>query len=30
MTDNDNKEDYWYTPMYFSPVWTMRRLFGRC
>lgn len=30
MTDNDNKENYWYTPMYFSPVWTMRRLFGRC
>ena len=28
MTDNDNKENYWYTPMYFSPVWTMRRIFG--
>lgn len=26
--DNDNKENYWYTPMYFSPVWTMRRIFG--
>ena len=30
MTDNNNKENCWYTPMYFSPVWTMRRLFGRC
>lgn len=30
MTDNDNKDNYWYTPMYFSPVWTMRRLLGRC
>lgn len=30
MTDKDSNENYWYTPMYFSPVWIMRRLFGRC
>lgn len=30
MTDKDSNENYWYTPMYFSLVWTMRRLFGRC
>lgn len=29
MTENDSKENYWYTPMYFSQVWTMRRLFRR-
>ena len=27
MTSNDSKENYWFTPMYFSKVWTMRRLF---
>ena len=26
MTENDSKENYWFTPMYFFPVWTMRRL----
>lgn len=25
---NDSKENYWYTPMYFFPTWSMRRLFG--
>lgn len=30
MTDKDSNENYWYTPMYFSSVWSMRRLFGRC
>lgn len=30
MTVKDSKENYWFTPMYFSHVWTMRRLFGRC
>lgn len=28
ITSNDSKENYWYTPMYFFPVWSMRRLFG--
>lgn len=27
MTENDSKENYWYTPMYFSQVWTIRRFF---
>lgn len=27
MTENDSKENYWYTPMYFSQVWTLRRFF---
>lgn len=27
MTENDSKENYWFTPMYFFPVWSMRRLF---
>lgn len=27
MSVNDSKENYWYTPMYFSDVWIMRRLF---
>lgn len=30
ITDKDSNENYWFTPMFFSPVWTMRRLFGRC
>lgn len=30
ITDKDTTENYWFTPMYFSSVWTMRRLFGRC
>ena len=30
ITNKDSKENYWYTPMYFSQVWSMRRLFGRC
>lgn len=25
MTDHDSLENYWFTPMYFSNVWTMRR-----
>lgn len=29
ITDKDSYENYWFTPMYFSPVWTMRRLFGK-
>lgn len=29
ITENDSKENYWYTPIYFSQVWTMRRLFRR-
>lgn len=28
MTDNDDKENYWFTPMYFSNVWVLRRIFG--
>lgn len=28
MTDNDNKENYWFTPMYYSNVWVLRRIFG--
>lgn len=27
MTENDSKENYWYTPMYFSQIWTLRRFF---
>lgn len=27
-TTNDSTENYWYTPMYFFPVWSMRRIFG--
>lgn len=26
MGTNDTSEDYWFTPMYFSDVWTFRRL----
>lgn len=26
MSANDTSEDYWFTPMYFSDVWTVRRL----
>lgn len=29
VTDKDSTENYWYTPMYFSKVWAMRRLFRR-
>ena len=25
MTSNDTLENYWFTPMYFSDVWAMRR-----
>lgn len=25
MTNNDSLDNYWFTPMYFSPVWTLRR-----
>lgn len=28
MTKDSNK-NCWFTPMYFSPIWSMRRLFGR-
>lgn len=28
ITENDSKENYWFTPMYFFPIWSMRRLFG--
>ena len=27
MCEGDDTNNYWYTPMYFSEVWTMRRLF---
>lgn len=27
MRSNDTLENYWFTPMYFSSVWTVRRLF---
>lgn len=30
ITNKDSNENYWFTPMFFSPIWTMRRLFGRC
>ena len=30
ITNKDSTENYWFTPMYFSPIWTTRRLFGRC
>lgn len=26
ITGNDNAEDYWFTPMYFSDVWRVRRM----
>ena len=26
MTDNDSLENYWFTPMYFFPVWHYRRI----
>ncbi len=26
MSENDTSEDYWFTPMYFSDVWTVRML----
>lgn len=28
ITENDSKENYWFTPMYFFPTWSMRRIFG--
>lgn len=28
MTDNDNLENYWFTPMYFFPVWHYRRVWS--
>lgn len=28
MSENDSKENYWFTPMYFFPTWSMRRIFG--
>lgn len=28
ITENDSKENYWFTPMYFFPTWSTRRLFG--
>lgn len=27
MAAGDDSSNYWYTPMYFSPVWSMRRVF---
>lgn len=30
IANKDSTENYWFTPMYFSPIWTARRLFGRC
>lgn len=29
MHENDNKAQYWYTPMWFSEVWRTRRLIGQ-
>lgn len=29
MRDGDSNENYWYTPMYFSDVWQMRRICQR-
>lgn len=29
MTENDILDNYWFTMMYFSDVWTMRRIFHR-
>lgn len=28
ITENDSTENYWYTPMYFFPAWSLRRIFG--
>lgn len=28
MRENDSKENYWYTPMYFMGPWAIRRIFG--
>lgn len=30
ITNMNSRENCWFTPMYFSSIWTMRRLFGRC
>lgn len=30
ITCTDDKENYWFTPMYFSNIWMLRRIFGRC
>lgn len=27
ITDKDSTENYWFTPMYFSDIWTWRRIF---
>lgn len=27
MTGNDSMDNYWFTPIYFSDVWVMRRMF---
>lgn len=29
MSDDDNLDNYWFTPMYFFPVWHLRRLWRR-
>lgn len=29
MTEDDNLDNYWFTMMYYSDVWTMRRIFHR-
>lgn len=29
MTSSDSLDDYWFTPMYFFPVWHLRRLWHR-
>jgi hypothetical protein len=28
LVESDNGADIWYTPMWFSDVWTIRRLIG--
>lgn len=30
ITGTGDKENYWFTPMYFSNIWMLRRIFGRC
>lgn len=29
MTENDSLDDYWFTMMYYSDIWTMRRIFHK-
>lgn len=29
-TNIDDEKNYWFTPMYFSNIWVIRRILGRC